>query len=345
MSVTTTPPALTPRRARGRRVTWLPGCALAVGVSLFAVAASRALPLLSPVLLCILAGAVVASLVRLPAVVQPGLAVASRRLLRIGIVLLGLQVSLASIAALGPTMVLTVVAVVGLGIPTTLVVGRWLGVPLPQRILIACGFSICGAAAIAAVEDVADADEDDVAASVALVVLFGTLMIPAVPLLGALVGSHPQTVALLTGASVHEVAQVVAAASIAVPTLVGTAVVVKLARVALLAPVVVGVSWWSRRSAAGSPSGESAARPPLVPLFVLGFLGACLLRSTGLVPDAVLRAGSVVQGVLLGAAMFALGCSVHAGVLRRVGLRPAALGLASTLTVVAVAVVGIQMTP
>lgn len=254
------------------------------------------------------------------------------------------------IAALGPGMLLVVVAVVAGGIAGTLLLGRVLGVPFAQRLLIACGFSICGAAAIAAVEGATERKDEDVAASIALVVVFGTLMIPAVPLVAGLAGFDAHASALLAGASVHEVAQVVATASLIGPAAVGPAVVVKLARVALLAPVVVVVGWYGRRaarSADGAPAGPGAhtdggaTRPPLVPLFLVGFLAASLV-STLLAPGpAVLGAAATLQGLCLGAAMFALGVSVRVATLRRLGRRPVLLGLGSTVLVTGIALAGI----
>jgi len=166
-------------------------------------------------------------------------------------------------------MLIVVVAVVGGGILGTLAIGRLPRVPMAQRLLIATGFSICGAAAVAAVEGTIHRKDEDVAASIALVVLFGTLMIPLIPLLVGLLSMDIHSGGLLAGAATHEVAQVVAIGSLLGPDAVGAAVVVKLARVALLAPVVVAVGWFVARGRARvADQGGSATRataPRLTP--------------------------------------------------------------------------------
>ncbi|AKT52888.1 YeiH family protein [Arsenicicoccus sp. oral taxon 190] len=318
-----------------------PGLTLCgVGVAV-ALAVNHWLPTVSPLLVAIVLGAVLANAVALPARVQPGLAVAAKRLLRAGIVLLGLQVMLRDILGLGAAMIAVVVAVVTLGILGTLVVGRLLGVGPGLRLLVACGFSICGAAAVAAVDGVVDAEEEDVATAVALVVLFGTMMIPVVPLLVSAMGLGAHAGGLWAGGSVHEVAQVVAAGGAIGGGALTVAVIVKLARVLMLAPVMAVISWRRRRALQSEGSGGTL--PPLVPLFVVGFLVMVLARSFLPLPEPVLGAGRLVQTVLLTAAMFALGCGVHRSILRRVGLAPFALATVSTTIVAVVALVGVTL--
>lgn len=341
-----TPPV---EQAPPRRVLapWAPGAALAVGAAVLSLGVHAILPGLSPLLVAILLGVLLGNTWRLPAAVEPGISLAARRLLRLGIVVLGLQLSLRDIVGLGAGMLLVVLAVVGLGIGSTLWLGKVLGVPPARRLLIACGFSICGAAAVAAVEGVVESEEEDVATAVALVVAFGTLMIPIAPLLGTLVGLDDHGRGLLAGASIHEVAQVVAAGGLIGGPALGAAVLVKLSRVLMLAPVIAVIGWRRRRdgrAGRGRPDRSPAVRrPPIVPLFVVGFLAAALLRTADVLPAGVLQAAPVAQNLLLGAAMFALGCGVHLGRLRTVGLRPVVLAAGSTLVVCAVAVCGVTL--
>ncbi len=311
------------------------------------VAAGHVLPSVSPLLLAIVAGMTLANTLSLPSTWEPGTALAGKRLLRAGIVLLGLQLSLRDVAALGPATVGVAVAVVAAGVLGSLWVGRLLGVPKRLRLLIACGFSICGAAAVAGVEGVVDAEEEDVAAAVGLVVAFGTLMIPAAPALGLLLGLDPHARAELVGASVHEVAQVVAAGGLVGGSALGVAVVMKLARVAMLAPVVAVIGWRRRaggRSAGPDPRSPGVRRPGLVPLFVVGFLAAVLVRTSGVLPEHVLTGAGTLETLLLSAAMFGLGCGVRVGRLRRLGGRPVALGAVATVLVTTVAAGGVVLT-
>lgn len=322
----------------------LPGlttCAVAVVISL---GLGRLLPTVSPLLIAIVLGAVLSNVARMPHGVKPGLTFASKRLLRVGVVLLGLQLLLSDIAGLGVGMIAVVVAVVVGGIFVSVVAGRLLGLSPTQSLLIACGFSICGAAAVAAVDGVIDADEQEVITAVALVVVFGTLMIPLVPLVGHALGLSTAELGVWAGGSIHEVAQVVATGGAIGGSALGAAVVVKLARVLLLAPVMATVNLRQRRAATPeTATARSSRQPPIVPLFVVGFVAMAVLASSGVVPTAVLDGAKVVQTALLAAAMFALGCGVNLSALRRVGPRPVVLAAISTAVVAGISLTGVLM--
>lgn len=328
------PSTTTPRAVR-------PSIWIGIGLSVVAAGISWAvgllLPGLSAMLVAILLGAVLANVLptdhRLMVAARPGLAISARRLLRAGVVLLGLQLVLGDILALGWPTVIGVVVIVAGTMAATLAMGRLLKVGATQTLLIAGGFSICGAAAVAGIDGVlAKRKDEEAATAVALVVVFGTLMIALMPSLAFLLHLDPRTAGIWTGASTHEVAQVVAAAGIIGPDALKVAVLVKLARVLMLAPVLAVISF--RQRSAGLEPG--ATRPPLVPLFVAGFIAMVAIRSLGVLPPVVVDAAKLVQGWLLGAAMFALGTSVHSSVLRRTGTRPVILAAVATLVVMTI---------
>ncbi|MCF8607358.1 putative sulfate exporter family transporter [Gordonia sp. HY442] len=305
-----------------------PGLALAGLGTAVAVAINVVLPAVSPLLIAIILGAVCANAVTLPAAVKPGLAIVSKTVLRIGVALLGLQLVLGDILGLGFGVIAMVVVIVAGGIGGTLYIGKLLGIPFTQRLLIACGSSICGAAAVAAVDGVIDADEEDVAAAIGCVVVFGTLMIPALPFLANVLGLSDAEAGMWAGGSIHEVAQVVAAGGVIGGSALSVAVVVKLARVVLLAPVLAVISVRQRSAVGGGQK-----RPPLVPLFVLGFLAFVALRSIGIVPTPVLDVGKEIQVIALTGAMFALGTGVRLSLFRSVGSRPFILAACATVLV------------
>ncbi|WP_286967729.1 MULTISPECIES: YeiH family protein [Arsenicicoccus] len=321
-----------------------PGLALCAVAVVLALLVNHLVPVVSPLLVAILLGAALANAWPLPAVLAPGLAVAAKPLLRAGIVLLGLQVVLGQVLGLGWGMIAVVVAVVGLGIASTLAYGRLLGVPAGLTLLVACGFSICGAAAVAAVDGVVDAEEEDVATAVALVVVCGTLMIPVAPLVVTALGMGPYAGGLWAGGSIHEVAQVVAAGGAIGGGALAAAVIVKLTRVLMLAPVMATISWRRRRALAAAGGRADGGRlPPLVPVFVLGFVAMVLVRSFLPLPAPVLDGARQLQTVLLTAAMFALGCGVRLGLVRQVGVRPFVLAALSTATVALVCLAGVTL--
>ncbi|ROQ65757.1 putative integral membrane protein (TIGR00698 family) [Streptomyces sp. 840.1] len=292
---------------------------------------------------------------------RAGLSTAGKRLMRAGIVLLGLKLSVGDVIGLGwetVAMVLGVVLVAFFGIWW---LGRKLGLPGDQPLLIATGYSICGASAISAVSGALGKEEDDerlaadVATSVALVTLCGTLAIAVLPLLQHPLGLDTMQFGRWVGAGVHDVGQVVATAQTAGPDALGEAVLVKLIRVAMLAPLVAGVAVAGRRraheaSADRQATGEASSavaggrRPAVVPLFLLGFLAMTALRSTGLLPAGVLDAAAIAQELLLAAALFGLGTAVHLPTLARSGARTAVLGLASWVVIAAASYAGVLLT-
>jgi uncharacterized integral membrane protein (TIGR00698 family) len=333
------------------RVPELPGLAVAAVATALAFAVSSLVPGLGPTTVAVVLGLLVANSGLQRAALAPGTAFASRRLLRTAVVLLGLQLPLGAVLALGWQGLLVVVVTVAVTFAGTLLLGRALGLPPGRSLLVSTGFSICGASAIAAVEPLARARREDVTTAVALVTLCGSLAILVLPPLAGPLGLDPVAFGAWVGASVHDVGQVVATAS-RVDGALQTAVVVKLARVALLAPLVAGVGLAARRAArsaagvddgGGAGDGSGRAQVPLLPLFVVGFLVAVAVRSTGVVPAGLLEAAQLVQTVLLVAALYALGTGIRLRVLARTGGRSLVLGLVSWVLVAAVAYAGVRL--
>jgi uncharacterized integral membrane protein (TIGR00698 family) len=311
----------------------LPGIGLTVVGICLAYVVNLAVPAVSALTAAVVIGVVVNHLPFLPATVRPGLTWATRMLLRSGVVLLGLQLAVPQLLKLGGGTVLAVVVTVLTGFLGTLGIGKLLRVPRGLALLVATGFSICGASAIAAMEGVTDRRDEDVATGVALVTLYGGLAIALVPTVGGWLGLHGVGLGTWAGLSVHEVAQVVAAATPAGTAAVAAAIVVKLSRVVLLAPMVAAVGLVERRR---KPT-ISGKRPPVVPLFVVGFLVMIGVRSSGVLPAGVLTVTSTATTLLLAGALFGLGTTVRIPTLIRTGPKALLLGLASTLLVATVA--------
>lgn len=300
----------------------------------------------SPLVVAVLLGVVATNLRLLSAWSRPGLGVAAKRLLRVGIVLLGFRLSLDEVARLGGPALLVVVGVVALTFLGTRWLGPRIGVSPALSLLVATGFSICGASAVAAMNGVVEADDEEVAMAVALVTLCGSLAILLLPPLGALLSLEGAVFGRFVGASVHDVAQVVATAAPAGSKALEAAVVVKLTRVALLAPLIAAVVLAERRRRGRQPSlGPSfgRVRPRVLPLFVVGFLVAAGLRSVGEVPGAWLASIHAAEGAFLTCALFALGAGVDLATLRRIGARPLVLGLAAWLLIAVASYAGVAV--
>lgn len=279
-------------------------------------------PLLSPLLLALVAGVLIANspVVRLPVVADH--TPATRLLLRLGVAALGLQLPFGDIVGIGPAGLVVIVVTVAVTFRGTLLVGRRLGLDEGFVMLLSAGFSICGAAAIAGVQDSVRAKDTFVALAVALVTIFGSAMIVLIPWLSAAIGLSDHQAAVWAGASIHEVAQVAAAGSLIGGSALALAMTVKLGRVALLAPISALLARKSK--------GASA---PLVPWFILAFAAAVAVRSTGLLPQSVLDGADLTITLLLGAGMYGLGMGIRAKDLWPLPVQ--ALVLATTSTLIA----------
>jgi len=300
-----------------------------------------ALPAVPLLTLCVVVGVVVGQLPvlrgRLDTEWKPGFALASRRLLRIGIVLLGLKLGLGDIVDLGAPTLVAVVIVVVLTFFGTLLLGRLARLPGDEPLLLAAGFSICGVSAIGAMAAVTRSKPNEIAVPAALVTLCGSLAIVVLPVLHAPLGLTDLQFGAWAGASVHDVGQVVAVAQTAGASALALAVAIKLTRVLLLAPLVAGVGVYRRYSTIETADAASAPRPPIVPLFVIGFLAAMLVRTFLPVPESVLAGADLVQTVLFGLALVALGSSIRVVSLVRTSGRSLLVGLASWVLVAALA--------
>ncbi|HKH07614.1 MAG TPA: putative sulfate exporter family transporter [Agromyces sp.] len=315
----------------------MPGLLLAASAAVIAWLAHLALPLVplltAAVALGIVVGQVPALRPALTGSLAPGLQLAARQLLRIGIVLLGLKLSLIDIAELGWVTILTTIAVVVLTFVGTMGLGRALGLPGHQPLLVASGFSICGASAIGAMGAAVRARDEEQAVPVALVTLCGTLAIAVLPALWHPLGLSATGFGHWVGAGVHDVGQVIATAQIAGTAALAVAVVVKLTRVLMLAPMVAITVAVERRRATDAPG----PRPAIVPLFVAGFLAAVLLNTFVPLPEWVLTGADVLQTALLAMALFALGASIRFSELVSTGWRALVVGLTSWVLIAALA--------
>ncbi|HEY0260770.1 MAG TPA: putative sulfate exporter family transporter [Lacisediminihabitans sp.] len=321
------------------RLSWLPGVALAGAGAAAGYGVHALLPglpwLTASLILGVITGCIPAVRPSLEGVLRPGLAVASRRLLRLGIVVLGLKLSLGDIAALGWVAILSIVALVGVSFVLTWLIARLFRLEGDQPVLLAAGFSICGVSAVGAMAAARGADDRDTGTPITMVTLYGTLAIVVLPALSGLLGLDSRQFGHWVGASVHDVGQVVATAQTAGAAALAIAVVVKLTRVLMLAPMVAIASIQTRRRATGSAS--ASVRPAIVPLFIVGFLVAVLLRSFVPLPDVVLSIADILQSALLAAALFGIGASLRLEQLVRSGLRALGAGLVAWVVILGLA--------
>ncbi|WP_157404084.1 YeiH family protein [Paracoccus sp. N5] len=300
----------------------LPGLGLTCILAVAAMAVQRlsGIPALSPLVVAMVLGIAVRNLIGTPALAQPGITFSLRRILRLAIVLLGFQLTLAQLRAVG----LPGLAVISVTLAATFLFTKWagraLGVERRLAELIAAGTSICGASAVIATNTVTRGADEDVAYAIACVTVFGSLSMIAMPVLGSLLGMDAAHYGIWTGATIHEVAQVVGAGFQHGAEAGQAATVAKLSRVILLAPMILILGALARRRG-GSAHGSAPA-----PWFVLGFIAVVLLNSALPLPEGAKAQVVTLTSFLLTVALAAMGLETDLRKLRAKGVRPLALG-------------------
>ncbi len=290
-------------------------------------------PYLEALVLAILLGVAIRTVWQPGPFCHPGIVFSAKILLEIAVVMLGASVSARTVLALGPALLAGIFVVVAIALATSYAIGRALGLPQRMAILVACGNSICGNSAIAAVAPVIGADGDDIASSIAFTAVLGVVVVILLPLLVPILALSLTQYGVLAGLTVYAVPQVLAA-TLPIGELsnqVGT--VVKLVRVLMLGPVVLGLSLLTRRlrdeADEAAPNITAGDRPKrggpklheLVPWFIVGFLIVLALRSTGLIPAALLGPLATTASLLTTISMAALGLGVDVRVVAQAGVR------------------------
>lgn len=315
-------------RSMGATVKIIPGVLLVGGVTAAAYAL-RQIPgmgLLSPMILAIGIGILFHNTVSTPIQAKAGVQFALRRLLRLAIILLGLQLTITQVIEVGGRGMLIIAATLLATFQFTRWFGARLGVEPKLAELIAAGTSICGASAVIATNTVTRGSDEDVAYAVACVTVFGSLAMFVLPFLGGLLQLDAHTFGLWSGASIHEIAQVVAAAFQRGQEAGEFGTIAKLSRVILLAPLVLGLGWLARRAAARKGGDEAGHGQVPVPWFVIGFVALVALNSVISIPDAPKKILITLTAVLLTMALAAMGLETDLRKLRMKGVRPFLLG-------------------
>ena len=350
--------------------TLLPGIAAALSVSLLAhrvaillgeqllrwqglAPAGRASPV-SAIAMSVILGLLLSGLVRARWLL-PGLDFAMKKLLRLGIILLGLKLAIGDVLKVGLLGIPMVAGVVTMGVVASLVLARALKVSRTLGLLAAASTGICGITAALAVAPVLDADDKEVAYTVANVTLLGLVGMLLYPYLAhALFAAHPGAAGAFLGTAIHDTSQVMGAAlsyqeMFNQPLVAQIATITKLTRNSMLVVVVPVLGLLHRRMTARE-HGAPVSLSNLFPLFVLGFLAASVFRSVGeagvsangaayglLDPSSWVRLirllGDQTAGLLLGTALAAVGLSTRFSVFRALGVAPLLLGIAAALAV------------
>ena len=320
----------------------LPGLALISGLVAIAFGVSQLQSAMSPLALSVAFGFLLANLWKWPEWAKEGSTYAGKRLLRSGVVLLGAQISLSALKAIGVKGFVAIIVVVFLTIFGILGLSKFFKLSEDLGMLIACGFAICGASAIAAVRPQTKATEEETSYAIGLVSLCGTLSIFVLPIIGDAIHLTNRAFGSWAGAAVHDVGQVLATASVFNPGSVSSAIVFKLARVCLLGPIIIILSLRNRKLS-GRQSVDSK-QVPIVPLFVLGFIAVAIAHNivhTGARFDNDL---GTLSKVLISAGLVALGSRVRWSAIHKIGHKPLVVGLSAWGVVAGISLLAVKLT-
>ena len=338
-----------PKRLRfgeGGRFSAVPGLALTASVAglAFAVRDIPGVGILSPMILATLLGMIFHNVVGTPAWAKPGVMFSLRRILRLGIILLGLQLMASQVAEVG----FVGVGVILLTLTGTFVFTKWfgrvLGVDAKLAELIAAGTSICGASAVIATNTVTEGSEGDVAYAVACVTVFGSLSMFLYPLLQGVLHLNAGAYGLWSGASIHEIAQVVASAFQDGAHAGEIATVSKLTRVMMLAPLVITLGVIAARRAAHAADPDVKRKAPPMPWFVLGFIAMMILNSLVTIPAEPKAYIVLATTFMLSMALAAMGLETDFRKLKAEGLKPLVVGAAAWIFIAVFSLVLVKAT-
>ncbi|WP_342551142.1 YeiH family protein [Lysinibacillus sp. FSL M8-0216] len=256
---------------------------------------------------------------------QVGISFSSKKLLRFGIILLGMRLNLADIYHAGANVFL--IAVINLLFALIVVYGLTKIFHVDQKlgILTACGTAICGAAAVVAIAPQIKANEKETAVGAAIVALLGTVFTLVYTVLYAVMNLTPTEYGIFAGGTLHEIAHVIAAASAGGDEAIDIAVIVKLTRVALLVPVALIIGIFYRKTAKGEE--KKAFSLSIIPWFIVGFLAMSAINSLGIIPANVAQALVNIAYILIAMAMAGLGLNVEIKTFKELGVRAFVAGL------------------
>lgn len=322
----------------------VPGLLVAVAVAVAATIIGQQVPVVGGPVIAVVSGVLLSLRLHGRASLRPGVRFASRYVLQMSVVLLGLGLSISEVAKVGvsslPVLLGSLAAALGVG----LVVGKLFGLDRDLRLLISVGTGICGASAIAATSATIGAAEVDISYAIATIFTFNVAAVLTFPTLGHLLGMSPHGFGLFAGTAVNDLSSVVAAANIFAGASVGYAVIVKLTRTLMIVPITVASAISRHRSSRDDADAPlhvwSIVRRGLPP-FLLFFIVAVVVNSILPLPSVLHSHIGVISSFMITVALAAIGLSTDVAGIRRAGVRPLLLGAILWVTVASVSL-GLQ---
>lgn len=310
-------------------IEFAPGIVMTLLIAIIAKYMS-ALPYLSimgQLVIAILLGIVWRYSIGVPDRSVAGIQFSSKKLLRLGIILLGMRLNLLDIIHAGPKVFLSAVIVIAFTLPVVYGLARLFKIEKRLSILTACGTAICGAAAVVAIAPQIKAKDEETVIGAAVVAILGTLFTLIYTLLFPVIGLSPLHYGIFSGATLHEIAHVIAAAAPGGDEAVDMATIVKLTRVALLVPVAIIIGIWTNRADGERRGGAKASWKSIpIPWFILGFLAVSGIHSLGIIPVAAADLIVITAYLLIAMAMAGLGLNIDLATFRKYGMKSFSAG-------------------
>ncbi len=310
---------------------------------------------ISEIVIALLLGLLIRNIIHLPAQIEAGAKFALNRILRLGIILLGLRLSLQDIAATGLTAIALILFCIAFALGLAFLIGRSLKIPRRLAALIGMGTAVCGNSAIIATAPLIEAKEEELSFAVAMITLFGLIAVIVYPILGHAFAFSDMTFGLWSGTAVNDTSQVVATAASFSDRALDIATIVKLTRNVFLGPLMILMGFIYAR--ATHHSTEQLRMHPVIPWFVIAFIVMSILRTLGIAAGILPQNVDKPETLLVSAtwlkfaddaskfailcALTGIGLSTNIASLRRVGWRPfvLALSVASALAVTSLAII------
>ncbi len=306
-----------------------PGILLTVTIAIISLFIKELYPPISPVVIAIILGLFINNFIGFPLKCKTGVDYSSKKLLKLGIILLGIRLSFYEILNLGTMALAIIVVCIGLALALVISMSKRFDVPPKLAILIAVGTAICGNSAIIAASPIIKAKEEEVAFAVATITVFGLTAIGVYPVIGGVLGMSPLEFGAWAGTAINDTGQVVAAGFQYGQSAGEVATVVKLTRNILIAPVIFFLSYLVLKEKADQNSSvfNKVYLFKIFPWFVLGFMLMALVRTAEILPSFLIDHLSFASDLLLVMALAGIGLSIKLSSLRGLGLKAFITGL------------------
>lgn len=287
------------------------------------------LSIMGTMVLAILIGITWRSIFDVPESLSPGIDFTAKKILRYGIILMGIRLNFSKILESGYRVILLDILVIAFAITLIYTLGKLFNVQKNLSLLVGIGTGVCGAAAIAAVAPLIDADENETTISIAIIAILGTIFTILYTFLFPVLHLNPYVYGIFSGSTLHELGHVIAAATKGGSTSLDIAVIVKLGRVALLVPVAFIINVIFRNNIYKN----SGAKKISVPWFIMGFLAFSLINTFNILPKPVVDIIIQVSIFLLTMAMAALGLNVRIASIKSIGLKVLLIGITGSIVI------------